>query len=140
MVALVGPAHSGQDDPSSTERIWRRLKFITRLGDWGRTLAEPRGSHRPSTHMNADSQMIAATTSTPGIAKVGAPRRQPNSGDFLATLCRQLEELDLRYCLLHSLDLAEGAPVLGVELTIDPEDRNRLPFLIQNLRNEGYLP
>jgi O-antigen/teichoic acid export membrane protein/thymidylate kinase len=90
--------------------------------------------------MNADSQMIAATTSTPGIAKVGAPRRQPNSGDFLATLCRQLEELDLRYCLLHSLDLAEGAPVLGVELTIDPEDRNRLPFLIQNLRNEGYLP
>ena len=59
---------------------------------------------------------------------------------FSATVFHLLEKLDLRYCLLHPPEPETGGSPAGVELTIHPEDRERLPLLIQGLRNDGYLP
>ncbi|MFY9527630.1 MAG: hypothetical protein WBC04_14220 [Candidatus Acidiferrales bacterium] len=66
--------------------------------------------------------------------------RCPNLSDFLGTLCRLLEELNLRYCLLAEPPTDASGFRLGPEMTVHPEDRARLPLLFQKLREEGYQP
>ena len=105
-----------------------------------RTKAVPQRSPKPSMQMNTVPQVIIAATSQPSVAQAGAPQCQPTPGSFLGTLSRQLEELGLRYCLLHSPDLGTCDSLSGVELTIHPEDRDLLPSLIHNLQKEEYLP
>lgn len=51
-----------------------------------------------------------------------------------------LEKLDLRYCLLRAPQPETGDSPAGIELTIHPEDRERLPELIQELRYAGFFP
>jgi O-antigen/teichoic acid export membrane protein len=51
-----------------------------------------------------------------------------------------LEKLALRYCLLRAPQPETSDTPAGIELTIHPEDRQRLPALIQELRNAGFFP
>jgi O-antigen/teichoic acid export membrane protein/thymidylate kinase len=90
--------------------------------------------------MNSQSKITAAATAPLSSAQVCAPEWQPDPRGFAGTLFHLMEELDLRYCLLHAPDPETGDSPSGVELTIHPEDRDRLPSLIQNLRKDGYLP
>ena len=90
--------------------------------------------------MNSETQLTAATTPPARIPQLGAPESQPGPRDFSGALSRLLEELDLRYCLLHGPDSAIGESLCAFELTIHREDRDLLPSLIQNLREEGFLP
>jgi O-antigen/teichoic acid export membrane protein/thymidylate kinase len=90
--------------------------------------------------MNSESNITAAGTAPLSVAQVRAPESQPDPRGFAGTLFHLMEELDLRYCLLHAPDPETDDSPSGVELTIHPEDRDRLPSLIQNLRKEGYLP
>jgi O-antigen/teichoic acid export membrane protein/thymidylate kinase len=90
--------------------------------------------------MNTEPQITAAATPPLGIPQVRDPEWQPHPNGFSGTLFRLLEELDVRYCLLHAPDPETGDSPFGVELTIHPEDGDRLPSLIQKMREEGYLP
>jgi O-antigen/teichoic acid export membrane protein len=90
--------------------------------------------------MNSETQLTAAATPTLRIPQMGAPEWQPDPRDFSGTLSRLLDELDLRYCLLHAPDSATGESLCGFELTIHPEDRDLIPSLVQNLREEGFVP
>jgi O-antigen/teichoic acid export membrane protein len=90
--------------------------------------------------MNSETQMAAAATSPLRIARVDAPECQPDPRGFPGTLFHLLDDLDVRYCLLHAPDREAGDSSSGVELTLHPDDRDRLPSLIQSLRKSGYLP
>ena len=90
-------------------------------------------------HMNSQPHFLASAASSLGIRQGCAPEWQPDSGDICAALFRCLDRLELRYCLLRAPDREKGESPSAVELTVHPEDRKRLPSLIQNLRGEGYL-
>src|SRR6202043_2279458 len=89
--------------------------------------------------MNSKPQIIAAATSPVGIGRVRAQEWPPAMRDFYSSLFRLLDQLELRYCLLRTPQPKTADSPSAVELTLHPEDRNRLASLIQNLRNEGYL-
>jgi O-antigen/teichoic acid export membrane protein len=81
-----------------------------------------------------------AATSPPGSPQAGDAELRSDPRVFCRILVQILEELNLRYCLLGAPDLQSGHSRSGVELTIHPDDTDRLPSLIENLQHGGYLP
>ncbi len=68
--------------------------------------------------MNSESKITAAATAPLSVAQVRAPEWQPDPRGFAGTLFHLMEELDLRYCLLHASDPETGDSPSGVELTM----------------------
>ncbi len=87
--------------------------------------------------MNSETH-IPTATSPLSTEPVGAQEWRPDLRGFSRTLFQLLEELGLRYCLLHAPARETSDSPCGIELTIHPDDREHLPVLIQNLR-KAYL-
>lgn len=85
--------------------------------------------------MNPESEITAAVAFAPSISEAPADR-----SDFLGTLSRLLEELNLRYCFLAEPFTDPDAVVSSLEMTVHSEDRVSLPVLFQKLGERGYLP
>lgn len=57
---------------------------------------------------------------------------------FLRTLFRLLDELEVRYCVLHSWDqLPEELPN-DLDLAVHPQDKHKLHSIFESLREQGY--
>jgi O-antigen/teichoic acid export membrane protein/thymidylate kinase len=93
-----------------------------------------------STHMIPESGIVAAVATPPSISQAHALDRHPDLSDFLETLSRLLEELNLRYCFLAEPCTDQGALISPLEMTVHSEDRACLPMLFQKLGERGYLP
>jgi O-antigen/teichoic acid export membrane protein/thymidylate kinase len=90
--------------------------------------------------MNSKSQIVT-TAASPLIDGLERVQKWPWAmRDFYSSLFRLLEQLELRYCVLHSPQPQTADSPSVVELTVHPEDRKRLASLIQGLGNEGFLP
>ena len=90
--------------------------------------------------MNSKSQIVAAAASPLIAGQVRAQEWPPAVRDFYSSLFRLLDQLELRYCVLHSPQPQTVDSPSVVELTVHSEDRKRLASLIQGLRDEGFLP
>src|SRR5690348_7188629 len=90
--------------------------------------------------MNSESHIPMAAASL--ISNPGAHSHEwpADSCAIPNAVSHLLEKLDLRYCLLRAPQSETSDSPAGIELTIHPEDRERLPVLIQELRNAGYFP
>jgi len=86
--------------------------------------------------MNPESGIVAAVA----ISQAHALDRHPDLSDFLETVSRLLEELNLRYCFLAEPYTDPGALISPLEMTVHSEDRACLPMLFQKLGERGYLP
>jgi O-antigen/teichoic acid export membrane protein/thymidylate kinase len=93
-----------------------------------------------STHMIPEPGIVAAVATPPSISQAHARDRHPDLSDFLETLSRLLEELNLRYCFLAEPYTDPGALICPLEMTVHSEDRACLPMLFQKLGERGYLP
>jgi O-antigen/teichoic acid export membrane protein len=90
--------------------------------------------------MIPESEITAAVASPVSISQAHSVDRHPDLSDFVETLSRLLDELNLRYCFLAEPDRDPGAPVPSLEMTVHEEDRARLPALFEKLAQRGYLP
>jgi hypothetical protein len=59
---------------------------------------------------------------------------------FLKTLFRLQDDLKLYLCLLSEPYTERGSSVSRIEMTVRPQDHDRIPVLLEHLRKEGYLP
>jgi hypothetical protein len=75
--------------------------------------------------------IYAATTTTEG-------NRTP--ADFVRLLFRLLDELGIRYCILHSWDELPENPSSDLDLAIHPDDLQKLPCIFLTLGCNGYRP
>jgi hypothetical protein len=86
------------------------------------------------------SEITAAVASPPGISQAHALDRHRDLSDFVGTLSRLLEELNLRYCFLAEPYRDPGVLFPPLEMTVHSDDRACLPVLFQKMGERGYLP
>ncbi len=58
--------------------------------------------------------------------------------NFLRGLFRLLDELEVRYCVLHSWDQLPDELHSDLDLAVHPEDKYKLPTAFESLRRKGY--
>jgi thymidylate kinase len=58
--------------------------------------------------------------------------------DFLRGLFRLLDELEVRYCVLHSWDQLPDELHSDLDLAVHPKDKYKLPAVFERLRRKGY--
>jgi O-antigen/teichoic acid export membrane protein len=90
--------------------------------------------------MIPESEITAAVAPPLSNSQARALGAHADLPDFVGTLSRLLDELDLRYCFLAEPDRDSGALVSPLEMTVHSEDRPRLPVLFEKLGQRGYLP
>jgi thymidylate kinase len=60
--------------------------------------------------------------------------------DFLCVLFRSLDELGIRYCVLHSWEELPENLTSDLDLAVHPDDLQKLPRVFLALRSNGYRP
>ena len=79
-----------------------------------------------------------------GRGKIAPPNGNAASAlsvpDFLRTLFRLLDELDVRYCVLHSWKLLPDKLPSDLDLAIHPLDKVKVPIIFEALKRRGYVP
>lgn len=58
--------------------------------------------------------------------------------DFLRGLFRLLDELEVRYCVLHTWDQLPEVLLSDLDLAVHPEDKHKLPAVFESLWRKGY--
>jgi thymidylate kinase len=77
-----------------------------------------------------------------GLIKKGestiAVEQLPSLSGFLRLLFQQLEECEVRYCVLHSWEGLPQELPSDLDLAVHPVDRAKLPLVFGRLQAEGY--
>jgi thymidylate kinase len=60
--------------------------------------------------------------------------------DFFSFFLRELDEVGVRYCILHSWEKLPAQPESDVDLAVHPSDREKLAEVFRRLQEEKYLP
>jgi O-antigen/teichoic acid export membrane protein/thymidylate kinase len=135
---MAGHANPDSNHPRGSERLWRRLRSggasFLRNGRTGLTWVSK--NHQ---RMNPKSQIVATAASPLIAGQVRAQEWPPALRDFYTSLFSLLEQMELRYCVLHSPEPQTVDSPSAIELTVHPEDRKRLASLIDGLSHEGFL-
>jgi thymidylate kinase len=60
--------------------------------------------------------------------------------EFFECLFHKLDEIGVRYCVLHSWEKLPRQPESDVDIAVHPEDRRNLSEVFTRMEREGYLP
>ena len=90
--------------------------------------------------MHKKSEGGTQQVSAANFSRATTEKSPPELPDFSGTMFRLLEEINVRYCVLATSHSDRNAPIVSLDAAVDSKDRERLPLVLQKLREKGYLP